>query len=76
MLFVPAEGPVVLQGAAGRSHETVDQYLPSPQLSAFDGGLDLSERARQFAGTVKDYLRAIGTTGRSPPSLREPAPEA
>ncbi len=60
ILFVPAEGPVVLQGGFGRSHETVDQHLPSPLLTAFDGGLDLTDRARRFAGAVKDYLGAIG----------------
>ena len=60
VLFVPVEGPVVMHGASERSLETIDEHRPSPWLTAFDGGLDLSDRSRRFAASVMETLRDIG----------------
>ncbi len=52
-LLVPAEGPVTFCGAYHRNCAFVDEYLPTRGLTHFDSGLDIADRAREFA----DFLR-------------------
>ena len=74
VLFVPAEGPVVLHGAYNRQYDLVDDYRPSPYFNPFDGGMDLSGRAERFADEVVDFLAGMGVSGRGTPIAVECLP--
>lgn len=47
--LIPVDGPIALSGAYNRDYKDVAEYLPSFALSQFDAGLDLTDKAREFA---------------------------
>ena len=55
--LIPADGPIVFGGAYHRTLDLIDEYTSCWNLTTFDGGLDLTERARSFAA---DIARRIG----------------
>ena len=59
-VFVPVEGPVVLHGGTGRHYVNVDDYRPIFRFNVFGGGLELSDRAREFANLARAFLAEIG----------------
>lgn len=62
-VFVPQEGPSVLQGAYGADH-TADALRPGRPLSYFDGGDELSGFAEALADDIVAYLDELGTDNR------------
>jgi Xaa-Pro aminopeptidase len=74
VLFVPVEGPVVLHGAYNTAYDLVDEYRPSPYFNPFDGGMDLSGRAEQFADDVVEFLAGMGVSGKGTPVAAECLP--
>jgi len=61
--FVPVDGPTVLFNGYQVEQRT-DDVRSGPPISFFDGGYELGDYARQFADTVADYLREIGSDNR------------
>ena len=74
VLFVPAEGPLVLYGAYNANYELVDDYRPAANFNPFDGGLDVSKRAERFADDVVDFLASLGAAGKGTPVAVESMP--
>ncbi len=66
MVWVPAEGPVVALGASNRNLDMVDEYWPSPLLTAFDSGPEFADRAGAFARTLAGFLQDIGAGVKRP----------
>ncbi len=62
-LFVPVEGPVILQGSYGET-PGVDTVHTARPLSFFDGAGELAEGARLLADDIVRYLDEIGTDNR------------
>ncbi|RWI85414.1 MAG: aminopeptidase P family protein [Mesorhizobium sp.] len=62
-LFLPLDGPItLLQGfSAGSSADSIRSGRP---ISFFEGGNELSEQAKLFAGDIVDFLSEIGATNR------------
>ncbi len=52
-VMVWADGHVASCGSYMQESPLVGEYLPSLNLSHFDGGLDLTDRARQFADLLR-----------------------
>lgn len=55
-LLVPPEGPVRVCGAYHPTAPQVDEFLPSLNLSQFDAGLDMIDRAREAAELLTEFL--------------------
>ncbi|CDX52855.1 Aminopeptidase [Mesorhizobium plurifarium] len=62
-LFLPLDGPItLLQGfSAGSSADSIRAGRP---ISFFEGGNELAEQAKLFAGDIVDFLSEIGSTNR------------
>ncbi len=59
--LIPLDGPVVFGGAYHRTVDLIDEFAACWNLTTFDGGLDLSGRARAFA---EDLTRRVGARSR------------
>ena len=64
-LIVFADGPAILAGAYHETAVGVDEYIPGFCMNPMDGGLDLFDRARQFADFMRERSTRAGTAGRS-----------
>ena len=62
-VFVPVEGPLVINAAYGAT-AVVEDVRPGRPLHYFDGGEDLSELAQALADDIEGYLSEIGDTTR------------
>ena len=51
--LIPGEGSVKLHGAYNRGYPLVDEYADCLNLTTFDGGLDLTDRARRYAEELR-----------------------
>ena len=63
-LFVPVEGPVVVHGIFGEPPPLVDIVRPARAISYFNGGPEMSDRARLLAVDIKNFLHEIGMDNR------------
>ena len=61
LALIPAEGPVTLSGAYNRNNPLAEEYVGCWDLTTFDGGLDYSDRAQNFA---KEIQRRFGNQAR------------
>ncbi|WP_420640165.1 M24 family metallopeptidase [Candidatus Poriferisocius sp.] len=52
-LFVHGDGTMAMHGGYGSSPPTVGSAQPTHAMNSFDGGLDLTKRARRFAADVE-----------------------
>ncbi|MAW53486.1 MAG: aminopeptidase [Geminicoccus sp.] len=62
-VFVPAEGPLVINAAYGET-DVVKDVRPGRPLHYFDGGEDLPELAQALAGDICEFLAETGDTTR------------
>lgn len=60
-VFVPAEGPLVINAAYGAT-DVVKDVRPGRPLHYFDGGEDLTDLAAALAGDICEFLAEIGDT--------------
>lgn len=58
--LVPREGKLAAFGAYHLGNDDVGEYASSFNLSHFDAGLDMTERARRFAEYLRGRLREAG----------------
>lgn len=71
--LVPPEGPVSLCGSYHPTSPQVDAFFPSLNLTQFDAGLDMTDRAREAAEFLADRLpkRARIALDRLDPSVAQ-----
>lgn len=62
-LFLPLDGPIVMNGAYGHV-ENCDATQPARPINVFDGGPDMADAARLFADDVVRLLAECGTNNR------------
>ena len=62
-VFVPAEGPLVINAAYGET-DVVKDVRPGRPLHYFDGGEHLPELAQALAGDICEFLAETGDTTR------------